>query len=216
MKFGELVLRVRSRLTDMRAPDNTFITSANIDGKRWTADKLVGICKDAISETVRVIGTYANSPVVQQMGANSIVSEVKYITTSGKVTLPANALAVLSVGATNGDGPYGYIPPHLYTQYLNDDKLPRKGERFYTVFNNLATNNKTLAIMPQASHQVTCYLLYADTLYLLTDLNKKIPIYGLDDFIVDIAEREAREQEGNLNRAQVLDRRIQFKLGVGG
>lgn len=215
MKFGELVLRVRGRLTDMRTPANVFITSAATDGKRWTADKLVGISKDAISETIRIIGTYANSPIVRQMGANSIITEAVYNLSGGRVTLPATALAVLSVVEYEGD-PYGYIPPHLYTQYEVDDKLPRKGERFYTVFNNITTNNKTLAILPKTSAKVTCYLLYADTLYLVTDLNKKVPIYGLDDFIVDVAEREAREQEGNLDRAAVLDRRIQFKLGVGG
>jgi len=50
--------------------------------------------------------------------------------------------------------------------------------------------------------------------YTSSDSAVVLYIAGMDDLLLDIAEREARDREHNWERSRILDVRIAFKFGV--
>lgn len=234
MTFPEFVLNLRRRLQDRHASTGALITLASEDGVRWTSSELVDICNTSLEELSRLITTYQKIPIFQNLLTLTVVYGSTTLV-SGKLIFPNEnkVLKILSLSGYQG-GIYGEVNPGTFTSYQVGDKEPRKDERFYSRFYN-TTDGKYVKVLP-ADNQTVIY----SYIYIVSDLvtsidginlivtikhdydssditaETVIDITGMDDLLLDLAEREARDREHNWDRAKILDQRIIFKLGVGG
>lgn len=203
----------------MRKSDASLITLASENGIRWTSAKLVEICNSALAESMRLVAVYSKSPIVKQLiGSNLYIDEITVTIASGTtIDIGSTVLTVLSVNcddeiAGSTSNMYGYILPEFYIEYLRANKQPRSGERYFTIMYDATTNTRKIYLINKAGTTHTYTYLYRKSNYAVG--GGELFIVGMDDLLLDIAERESRDREHNWERSAVLDKRIFAKLGV--
>ncbi|MHB9147703.1 MAG: hypothetical protein ACYC2U_04715 [Candidatus Amoebophilus sp.] len=202
----------------MRKSDTSAITLITEDGIRWTSAKLIEIANSAIAQTYRMIEVYSKSPVIQHLapvvGSVSQVGSVSF--SSGVASLPSNASFILEViDASNNS--YAYIPPEQYLLYKNIGRQPLSEGFFFTILtdaSNVEAPVRKIYTLPASSFTGTITYIFARTDYDNTKSASILALTNMDDLLLDVAEREARDREGNLDRSKVLDVRIMMKLGI--
>lgn len=217
MTWENFILRLRARLQDRRMSTGQTITAVTGSGVRWSADELMEIGNTAITETIRMINLYSSpDSFMLQLASNALVGYSTGLTaTDGKYELAGSRLAVLSVKDSTGNE-YGYIPPNKFTLYLTSTEFPRAGERFFTVLYDMSDNKRKIFLLPLSTATIDITFIYNKADYVAGDAANAIFLANLDDLLLDIAEREARDREHNWDRSAMLDKRIAIKLGVKG
>jgi len=216
MTFGNLILRLRERLGDMRKSDSSAITAISQDGIRWTSASLIDISNSAISETIRLISIYkTNNLMLQQLYSMFGIiypTTISIINGDGTITEPILYVSELSVN----DKLYAYITPEKYLFYKTQKLSLLKDELFFTIVFDSLNNTKILKLLPITSGTITANVtcIYTKSDYTVADGAINIGLRNMDDLILDIAEREACDREHNHERSLILDKRIGLKLGV--
>jgi len=214
MTFGNFILRLRRRLQDLRQlSDGSPITLINQDGVRWSYLELLEIANYAIDETIRLVEQYSKSQLLRGISQSSYIVQGSGTTTSGGVlALSSNVLDVL--GVSDGTNEYARVSPEKYSFYKNAAVEPLKSQYFFTIVFNTSTNVKNLLIIPATgSVALTYQYIYRKTDYGVEQSSTEVFLQGVDDLLIDVAEREARDREHNWARSQILDARIAVKLG---
>lgn len=223
MTFGNYILRLRQRLQDLRTSSGTIITTISDNGIRWSANNLIEISNTAITEAVRLINQYSDSNLMKSLGKGFFEAFTDVVMSQGSGLLPSTILDVVAVNETEADGnvnprPFVYIEPNRYDEILGEGSRPYSDMYIYTVRFSLtlalrklyATRGNTL--VNNQSLRITG--IYNKSDYGTGNNNDEIFLRGLDDFLLDIAERECRDREHNWDRSQILDARIALKLGM--
>lgn len=215
MTFGESIIRLRERLNDMRLQSASLITLASQDGVRWTSSRLISIINNAVDEVIRLLFTYSDNPILKNIAASGgLIRQSSTITLTGGVSfLPADIS--LPIEAKVDDVEYSAIMPSTYYLYLTDDKAPRKNDKFFTILYDSESEMRKIYFLPTstAGSLIITYI-RSGSVYTSDDFETDIHPVGIDDLILDIAEREAREREHSWDRANRLDERIMVKIGV--
>lgn len=217
MTFPEFVLNLRRRLQDRYTNSGTIITTADTDGVRWTSSELVDICNVAFQEIARYILIYKETPLFKNLFGNFVAYDSTTLV-SGILTFPSpsSVFKILSISKGSEDDIYGEISSSKFTDYVAQDKQPRKEGLFFAEFFNTTSKVKYVKALPADNSDVHYSYLYYKADYSATDISgaTALHIVGLDDLLLDIAEREARDREHNWDRSNALDKRIFLKIGV--
>jgi len=213
MTFGQFILRLRGRLQDLRASDGSVITSFTVSGLRWSSAEIFEIANQSFQTAARLIQTYSNSPIMRQLGTDNFIAKTTGTTDSaGALGISDNYLFIPDL--SDATRAYGYISPETYHEYLRADSAPRQGEYFYTVMRDISANTRKIYILPAAIVAVGFTVIYAKADYGSSNETTGLHLTGIDAFLLDLAEMEARDREHNWDRSQILNSRIALSLGV--
>uniref|UniRef100_A0A6H1ZG03 Uncharacterized protein n=1 Tax=viral metagenome TaxID=1070528 RepID=A0A6H1ZG03_9ZZZZ len=217
MTFGNYILSVRRRLQDLRTPSGVLITAAITDGIRWSGVHLQEVCNSALQESTRLIYFYFSSKGGRQneMLGETLIIEADVVTiATGVGDLVAEQYFLTSVD--DGTNIYAYKKPNEFRRIQLATSLPRTEGKYYTVEYD-ETIKRIIKIQGGANGAYAIKYVFNKHDYTIASNNAtELHIIGMDDFILDIAEKEAREREGNLERARILENRIVLKLGLAG
>lgn len=224
MTFGNYILRLRQRLQDLRTSSGTVISTISDNGIRWSANNLIEIANTAITEAVRLINQYSDSNLMKSLGEGFFEASTQITMSNGSGLVPSTVLNITSVTMYAGQNPEGldarpfiYMPPNKYDEVIGDNSLPRSNMWVYTVRYSLTLAQRRLyAVMGTDAYTGTLVVtgIYNKSDYGTGDTATNIFLLGLDDFLLDVAERECRDREHNWERSQILDARIALKLGM--
>lgn len=213
MVFGDFVIKLRKRLQDVRTLAGTSISAFAVDGARWTSDELIEIANFSFEEAIRLINSYTSSPLMRDLGQGYFVAEDGINITNGVADLPNTSLDVLSV-KDDADKDYDKISPIQYREFLDSQIALGEGRYYFTVMQNVVTEKRQILVLPQNTVTLTYSYIFNKIDYDNTDGTTELHLQGLDGFLLDIAEREARDREHNWDRSKQLDARIAIALGV--
>jgi len=215
MTFGNFILSLRERLNDMRKYNTSAITLITEDGIRWTSAKLIEIANSSLAQTYRLLTVYSKSPVVEQLAPLiGAIATANVTITSGVGSMPTDAMYVIElIDASNNS--YAYIKPEKYLLYKGMGKQPLNEGFFYTtLFTAGGPTVRSIYTLPATSFTATVNYLLCKVNYANTDGAAVLSLSNMDDLLLDIAEREARDREHNWERSKILDARIAIKLGI--
>ena len=192
------------------------------NGIRWSANNLIEISNTAITEAVRLINQYSDSNLMKSLGKGFFEASSVVAMNSGSGTISSYILDVLSVTEVPyADGtesrPYTYIEPDKYNEIFGSKNKPYSDMYIYTVRTNLSLGARRLYARggnAPVNGSLLVMGIYNKSDYGTGNNNDEIFLYGLDDFLLDVAERECRDREHNWDRSQILDARIALKLGM--
>lgn len=215
MTFGEYILQLRERLNDMRKSDASLIVLPSEDGIRWTSAKLISVANQSFGEAVRLINQYALSQKFG-VGVSITLSEVISTDSEGAIPLSSTILTVTELYINNeAKTPVGYIPANYYINYFVDDKKPRKESSFFTIMYDINMGvRKVRTINVGAEEEVVLSYILSKNNYTSEDFEAEVYLNGIEDLLLDLAERECRDREHNWERSKMLDVRILAKLGI--
>lgn len=225
MTFGNYILRLRQRLQDLRTSSGVVITTISDNGIRWSANNLIEIANASITEVVRLVNQYSNSNLMKSLGEGFFEASTQITMSGGTGLIPSTILNITSVTMYAGPHPGGdarpfiYIPPDKYDEVIGDNSLPRSNMWVYTVRYSLTLAQRRLYAVKGnegCSGIIVVTGIYNKSDYGVNNDNDTIFLLGLDDFLLDVAERECRDREHNWERSQILDVRIALKLGLSG
>lgn len=219
MTFGNFILRLRQRLQDLRTSSGTVISTINDNGIRWSANNLIEIGNTAITEAVRLINQYSESDLMKMLGKGFFEAFTSVIMTDGSGLVPTGMLSVTALLGGEGTGNRGfqYVPPDVYDEAIADRSKPRVDMWIYTVRYSMVLGQRRIQADKggtPATGSLTVNGIYNKSDYGSNDSDTEIFLQSIDDFILDIAERECRDREHNWERSQILDTRIAIKLGI--
>lgn len=218
MTFGEYVINLRRRLQDLRSNYGAIITSIGDDGVRYSSDHIISIANMALVETTRLIYAYSDSPLLKQIGSDVILAENAVTALAGGYDLPDNVLAVVSVVTQGVDTTEPYVPisGEEYYNFLKGQYSPRSEGKYFAEIFNVSTLKTRLRLIPATTANIIyTYIMKRDN-YTSADSNVELFLQGIDDFILDVAEKEARKREGDKEQFALLQTEIALKLGKGG
>lgn len=213
MTFGNYILRLRARLQDTRQTSGTAISLISQSGSRWSSTEIIEIANTAFAEVSRLL-MLSESPINMQLGNDMLIAHGSGSTdSSGKLAVPSSVLAILSVEGTE---PYGYVPPDKFFEYKLYAQPLLREEQYFTVV--ISSDIRYIFILPAEVKSITYTYSYVKRDYTVADTAVELYLQGIDDLLLDIAERECRDREHNWDRSKTLDARIAYKLGfkVGG
>ena len=223
MTFGNYILRLRQRLQDLRTSSGTVISLISDNGIRWSANNLIEISNTAITEAVRLINQYSTSNLMKSLGQGFFEAFTDVTMSAGSGLISNYMLDVIAVNDIEGSGitdprPFTPLSPDKYDETLNENSKPFSDMYIYTVRFSLSLGQRRLyasrAGVPVATGSLRVTGIYNKSDYGTSDSAVELFLRGLDDFILDIAERECRDREHNWDRSQILDARIALKLGI--
>ena len=161
---------------------------------------------------------------MKSLGEGFFEASTNITMSAGSGLIPTSILNISSVVSYGGPNPAGYdlrpfkyITPDKYDEVLGDNSLPRSGMWVYTVRYSITLAQRRLyAVMGNDAVNGTLVVtgVYNKSDYGTGNNNDEIFLIGLDDFLLDVAERECRDREHNWERSQILDARIALKLGM--
>ena len=216
MTFGNLVLRLRRRLQDIRTSSGTLIEDITTAGIRWSSEELIEITNGSLIELVRTANVYANSPVLQQLvgsGYFEVRGTIAFSSVS-EMDAPSTVLAVTSLVEQSGDSrTFAYLRPHVFYNVITGDSAPRDEGFFYTLMYDVSASKRKLILGASYNGTLKYSAIYNKADFGTGDVSTELYIQGMDDILLDIAEREARDREFNWERSGRLDARIMFKMG---
>lgn len=214
MTFGNFILRLRARLQDRRTASGSVITAIDDAGVRWSADELYEIANSAIIECIRTVKANPTSELAKRLVESTIqaVGSVTFVT--GSVDMPANVMTLTQLKASS-TREFVYRKPDEFASLLVDSSEPSNSGYFYTVVYDIASSKRKILTKPSTFSGAASYVgIYGKVDYGTVNVNDGIFLTNLDDLLLDIAEREARDREHNWDRSKILDFRIAYKLGV--
>jgi hypothetical protein len=92
---------------------------------------------------------------------------------------------------------------------------PGNSGYYYTIVYDITTSKRKIKVKPANFAGAVSYIgIYGKVDYGTINADNSIFLTNLDDFLLDIAEREARDREHNWDRSKTLDFRIAYKLGI--
>lgn len=214
MTFGNFILRLRARLQDRRTQAGATITTINDVGVRWSADELYEIANQAIIDCIRTVKANPTSELAKRLVESTIEATGSVTLASGSVAMPSNVMAITQLMAT-ATREFVYKKPDEFASLLLDASEPANSGYYYTVVYNIATTARLIKVKPATFSGAVSYTgIYGKVDYGTGNANDGIFLTNLDDLLLDIAEREARDREHNWDRSKILDFRIAYKLGV--
>lgn len=214
MTFQDFILRLRARLQDRRTSFGAVITALSDSGTRWSADELYEIANDAIIDCIRTVTANPTSELAKRLVESTIEATGSVTVASGSVAMPANVMTITQLMATS-TREFVYRKPDEFASLLLDASEPANSGYFYTVVYNIATTTRLIKVKPTTfSGAVSFTGIYGKVDYGTANANDGIFITNMDDLLLDIAERDARDREHNWDRSKILDFRIAYKLGV--
>ncbi len=216
MTFGNYVLETRRRLQDLRTSTNEVITTITTNGLRWTSAEIINICNIALAKAVRLLATYPTSPVMGQIGQSHILRDTTLtITSSVSAAIASTVLNIVSVVDSANNKEYKIISPMEFLRHVASNAEARSNNYFASVFLVGGTDRK-LKVTPALSSGTMNVIYIYYTIYSTSDTSTAMFLPdALNDFVLDLAEKEAREREHNWERAKILDNSIMLSLGVG-
>jgi hypothetical protein len=217
MTFGNFILSLRERLNDMRKSDTSAITLITEDGIRWTSSKLIEIANSSIAQAYRLLTIYSKNPVVEQL--TPLIGSIAYVgvtITSGVGDMPTNGMYIVELidTASSSNNSYAYIAPDKYLLYRGMGKQPISEGFFFTILWDSTNSVRKIYTLPATSFTAAATYILSKINYANTDGAVVLSLTNMDDFLLDIAEREARDREHNWERSKILDARIAIKLGI--
>ena len=222
MTFGNFILRLRQRLQDLRTSSGTVISTITDNGIRWSANNLIEIANGAITESVRLINQYSDSTIMRSLGQGFFEAfNTGVVFANGMATVPNGMLVVTAVQdrdiVASGYRDFVYMPPDIYDEVVADRSKPRSDMWVYTVRYSMVLAARKIQAQKGdilADGNLTVVGIYNKSDYSSGDSSITIFLEGIDDFLLDVAERECRDREHNWDRSQILDARIALKLGM--
>ncbi len=216
MTFGTFVTTLRRRLQDIRTISGTLITDITTSGIRWTSEELIEIANQALIELVRVSNVYENSPLLKQIIGNGYFEARGTLTfSSAELATPSNVLAITSLVEDAATGrSFGYLEPSKFYDVVIEHGAPRDEGFFYTVIFDASAVVRKIMLGASYTGDLRYTAIYNKGNYDSSNSAVVLYIAGMDDLLLDIAEREARDREHNWERSRILDVRIAFKFGV--
>ncbi len=216
MTFGNFILALRKRLQDMRKTDASLITVITEDGSRWTSAELIEIANSTFIQLTRIIVSYSKvNPIMKQLAeTNAMIAGTTGTATAGVVALPTDSIGVIEV-SLGSNRSYGWISPELYLSYLTSNAQPRSEGYFYTILLDPTAGTRKIYLLPTTeAGTVSITYIRTKSNYAAADTAVDLSLQNIDDLLLDIAEREARDREHNWERSKILDLRIMSKLGI--
>lgn len=214
MTFGQFILRLRARLQDRRTQAGATITVISDVGVRWSADELYEIANQAIIDCIRTVKANPTSELAKRLVESTIEAVGSVTIASGVVDMPANVMTISQLMATS-TREFVYRKPDEFASLVVDASEPANSGYYYTIVYDIATSKRRIRVKPATfSGAVTYVGIYGKVDYGTANANDGIFLANLDDLLLDIAEREARDREHNWDRSKILDFRIAYKLGI--
>ena len=214
MTFGNFILRLRARLQDRRTQSGNPITAINDAGMRWSADELYEIANAAIIDCIRTVKANPTSELAKRLVESTIEATGTIVITSGAADIPANVMAITQLKHSS-TREFSYRKPEDFQSEEIDSAEPSASSYIYTIVYNIASSKRIVKVKPSTFTGTVGYIgIYGKMDYGTANANDNIFLSNLDDLLLDIAEREARDREHNWDRSKILDYRIGYKLGV--
>ena len=215
MTFGNFVTTLRRRLQDIRTTSGTLIEDITTSGIRWTSEELIEIANLSLTELVRTANVYANSPLLEQIiGSGYFKTHGTLTFASAELAAPTNTLAIMSLTDETANQAYAYLAPRAFYDLVNTPGAPRDEDFFYTVVYDASNEERRIILSASKTGDLRYTAIYNKADYVAGDTADELYIAGMNDLLLDIAEREARDREHNWERSRILDVRIGFKFGV--
>ncbi len=214
MTFGQYILRLRARLQDRRTANGDPITTINTAGVRWSADELYEIANNAIIDCIRTVENNPTSELAKRLVESTIEAVGSLTFASGVADMPANVMYISQLMATS-TREFVYKKPSEFASLMLESSEPGNSGYFYTIIYDIATSKRRIKVKPSTFVGTVSYIgIYGKVDYGFLNANDGIFLTNLDDLLLDIAEREARDREHNWDRSKILDFRIAYKLGI--
>jgi len=214
MTFKNFILRLRARLQDRRTQAGATITAINDVGARWSADELYEIANTAIIECIRTVKANPTSELMKRLVESTIEATGSLTFVAGKIDMPANIIAITQLGSST-TREFVYRKPDEFASLLLDASEPSNSGYFYTIVYDIVSSKRVVKVKPATFAGTVAYTgIYGKVDYGTANADDSIFLTNLDDFLLDIAEREARDREHNWDRSKILDFRIAYKLGI--
>lgn len=217
MTFSEFIIQLRYRLQDIRKADTSVITLATDDGIRWSSLVLQTIAKGAITEMLRTLSAlklneYINTAIQFQVLPISINVE------GGVEGLPDAYNKILSI-IDEDNNTYEFISQEKFftNEYMSLDEengIGNTTNKYFTVFYNFNNEGSTPIVKTNTTELKSGKAVIKvplTELYTITNASP-LPFVDVDDLLLDIAEKEARNYEVNSPRADALNKNIDRKL----
>jgi len=215
MTFGNFVTKLRRRLQDIRTTSGTLIEDITTAGIRWTSEELIEIANMSLTELVRTANVYAKSPLMEQIVGSGYFEAHDVLTFAGAaLAAPSNTLAITSLTDEGTNQPYAYLSPKDFYDLTNELGAPRDEDFFYTVIYDASNTERRVVLSASKTGNLRYTAIYNKADYVAANEDVELYIAGMNDLLLDIAEREARDREHNWERSRILDVRIGFKFGV--
>lgn len=215
MTFGNFVLGLRRRLQDLRTTTNVLIDNPATNGIRWSSNHLVEITNMALVESVRLIHAYSQFTQLTRLAKTLIYAEVDLTLTTNESAIDDTVLYIDGVKDAN-DELYQYIEPEKYFAYATETGEPRVSANYYTVLYDVAATARKVVCTSATGTLTVSYLYNKHNYSIASNESDTVHLIGIDDILLDVAEKECRDREGNMERSMVLEKRIMIKLGIGG
>lgn len=213
MTVGNFILALRRRLQDLRTSAGTIITAADTNGIRWSANDLMDKLNETLDQVSRMLIIYDKSPLVMQLTENQLIIKKSLTFTSRSASLANDEIGVLGFEKDGTQQEYTYIPPMRLRSY-EDSPLPSvKNSQYFTVVRDVTTLvKKVLITTSETSLEAT--ILVQPPNFDFTDLAQEIYFQGIDDFILLVAEKLCRSEEGFYDRVGQIMQEIKVSLGI--
>lgn len=222
MTFGNLILALRRMLQDMRKPNGTIIITADESGLRWSSSDLIDKCNNALQETSRLIETYSKSPIALQLAEFGLMAEGNFSLDDDEYYYDFDittdkVLAIQGLVDVIGNE-YEYISPERYRAFQLTGNEQIGDSHYFTVMRAAPDyNQKRIYVLPIPSADATVFSYVATvkpTPYTADYFDTEIYIQGIDDFILEVALKNCRLEERNMEDYNMLLTSIMLKLGV--
>lgn len=215
MTFENYILRIRRRVQDIRTSSKTVISDLTTSGVRWTSAELIEIANQAITDLVRLVNIYSENSMLRQLvGAGYFENKGTIaFSSSDSADAPSEILQITSLSKNDGRR-FGYKLPKDFFEYVYDDAQPRADNQYFTVAYDIGASKRKVYLSESLNESLDYTGIYSKASYGAGDGSTSLFLVGLDDVLLDIAERECRDREHNWDRSQILDFRISYKLGI--
>lgn len=221
MTLEKFIIQLRRRSQDLRQVNNQLITSALSDGIVWSANDLLDVANLTMQEVSRLLVIYEASPIAKQLTENNLVihDEVTFAKNVSIADIANSVIGVIGLSEVGERVPeYLWVSPARFEAYKNSEDFAIKGKRYYTVLRDADSMEKAIHIMPtptaDAGITLRATLLYQPEAYELTDFDLDLYFSGIDDFLLDVGERNLRLQLKDTEGAALLQQMIELKLGI--
>lgn len=215
MTFGNFVTTLRRRLQDIRTASGTLIEDITTSGIRWTSEELIEIANMSLTELVRIANVYAKSPLLEQIVGSGYFETFGDLAFTGtSKAAPSNTLAITSLMDVTANQAYAYLTPERFYDVTDELGTPIDEHFFYTVIYYATATERRVVLNVSKTGNLRYTAIYNKADYISTNSALELYIAGMNDLLLDIAEREARDREHNWERSRILDARIGFKFGV--
>lgn len=222
MTFDDLIINTRYRLFDIRERTGSLITDASNDGIRWSSVILQSVCKGATLELLRILQVLKLTNNFNLSSSYQLISGLQIDLATGVLSggFPDGVTHVFKLQTADLTRIYSSISQDKFFSYryslgeVAENNIPVDDAVFASFFNaeDKKIEIRTLPLYPADITNVQAFVRLPFSDLLTIGNTDELPLFDIDDLLLDFCEREARRREHNITQLKDLNLSINDKL----